>query len=44
MADNGHAAATDDELTLPRATVAKLINGKTKGTLIRRRATLLLGR
>lgn len=29
MGDNGHSAGTDEELTLPRATVAKLINGGT---------------
>lgn len=30
MGDNGHSGGADDELTLPRATVAKLINGKTE--------------
>lgn len=28
MADNGHSGGVDEELTLPRATVTKLINGQ----------------
>lgn len=28
MGDNGHSGGADEELTLPRATVAKLINGE----------------
>lgn len=28
MGDNGHSGGGDEELTLPRATVAKLINGE----------------